>query len=299
LKKLYITILFFIVLGPLKVWAAPCGNFLGFFPEKSGETFMVFSMDADSQENTFPEQKRRERDISSYGEERHYSETRSSKIKFSYLGIKTGIALKNFPFMYVTAGYANADMDFSFRDDLTNTKSSYSLDTSFESDNFPVFGGGLSARIYRKQILGDKILNLGIDAQYRLLDFDKTFQTESEDAGKHEISYSSTMHEIQLSLEGSLGEFTWRPVSKISLDLTPYLGWKISHFIADETFADKGNINRAGEPDPIRYKDDIEVASHISAFAGVTIGLTDVMTLDIETRFGDEDGYTIYCSYKF
>ena len=295
-KSLPLLLLVFLLLSvfPGVSFSASQGNFLDLFPDTPTQTFFVALLQADYQENTFAEQRDRKPETDGSGYERHFSESRSSSANFSYSGIKAGMAPRGLPLFYVTAGVATVDLDFSFSDELTPNKMTYSTHLSMDSDTFPVFGAGVCARIYRTQMFENKHFNLGLDLNYRFLDFDI-----SQNQGEKQIEYQSQLHEVQLSLEGSIDSIAWNPLSWLKLVFSPHLGFKISHFIGDETYLDPTNIDNAGNPDPIEYNGDLDVSNHISFFVGTGIKLTQSMTMTVETRSGDEDGYALNLIYTF
>jgi hypothetical protein len=159
-----------------------------------------------------------------------------------------------------------------------------------DSDTFPVFGAGICARIYRTPVFENNHFNLGLDLNYRFLDFD---------INEQEIRYQSQLHEIQLSIAGSVDTIAWNPFTWVKLVFSPYAGFKISHFIGDETYGDHDNNDSSGNSDPIVYEGDLDVSNHISFFVGTGVQLTQSMTMTIETRSGDEDGYALSLIYKF
>jgi len=287
MKKILL-LLFFIL--PQNGFCASQGNFLELFPAKPGDGYYSIMVQLDYQENEFSAQEERKPDTDSSDYERHFSETRSSDNIFSYSGIKAGGSYKNLPFIYITAGYGEADMDFSFSDGLTENKLTYSKEISLESDPFPVFGAGICARIYRTKLFKENHFNLGLDLNYRFLDFDMK---------EKEIEYSSELHEIQLSLAGSLDKISWKPFSWLNLLFSPYGGCKISHFIGDETYGDLTNKDSSGNPNPVTYQGDLDPSNHISFFIGTGIQLTESTLMTIETRSGDENGYALNLIYKF
>ncbi len=291
-KRLLLLLLlcwFLSVFSPAPSSAAQ-GNFLDLFPGESNRTFFVTALQADYQENTFSRQRERRAQIDASGSERHFSETRSSSTALSYRGIKAGLALGSLPLVYLTAGYATLDLDFSFSDELTPGKSTYSTRISMDSDTFPVFGAGVCARIYRTPVFENNHFNLGLDLNYRFLDFDINEQA---------IRYQSQLHEIQLAIAGSVDTIAWNPFSWVKLVFSPQAGFKISHFIGDETYKDPDNNDSSGNSDPIDYEGDLDVSNHISFFVGTGVQLTQSMTMTIETRSGDEDGYALNLVYRF
>ena len=279
-----------LLLFPAGSAALPPGHFLELFPDKEQESRFFFSLQADSQENDFDRQRERRPEIDFQGEERHYAEIRESEATFSQAGIKTGAAIQNLPLLYVTAGYGQAEIDFSFIDELTDNKNEYSKNISFDSDDFPVLGGGIAFRFIRKPVFKSSFLEAGMDLQYRYLDF------EAEEGA---IEYESTLHEIQLSLAAGLERVNWNLFSLLPLTFSPYGGAKITHFIGDETYADPTNADNAGNPDPIYYTGDIDPGNHISFFAGASFPLTQSLLFTLETRFGDDDGYAANLTARF
>lgn len=279
-----------ILLFPALSSAMPPGHFLELFPENEKKSRFFFSMQADSQTNDFEKQRERKPEVDSQGEERHYSEIRQSEVTFSQAGIKAGAAINDLPLLYVTAGYGLADIDFHFTDELTGQKNSYTKNISFESDSFPVLGGGIAFRFLRKPVFENSILEAGMDLQYRWLDFE---------ADEGEITYESTLHEIQLSLAAGLDMVEWNLFSRIPVSFSPYGGAKIAHFTGDETYADAANKDAEGDPDPISYNEDLDPGNHVSFFAGASFPFTQNLLMTIETRFGDDDGYAASIIARF
>lgn len=282
------------IVHPATSFSASQTNFLDLFPEETDSSFFVGVLQADYQENTFSAQRERRAEKDATGYERHFSETRSSSNTFSYSGIKAGMGLKGLPLVYLTAGLAKVDMDFSFSDELTPNKAYYSTVVSLDSDAFPVFGAGVCARIYRAPVFTNNHLNLGLDLNYRYLDFDM-----SKNTGGRRVDYESQLHEIQLSIAGSIDNVPWNPFSWLDLKFSPFLGFKVSHFIGDETYKDPMNLDRSGNPDPIYYTTDLDVSNHISFFIGTGVQVTESMTMNFETRSGDEDGYALSFICRF
>jgi hypothetical protein len=279
-----------LLLAPATAAAMPAGHFLELFPDTAREDRFFISLQADSQENDFDRQRERRPDVDAGGEIRHYSEIRESEITFSQAAIKTGAAIKGLALVYLTAGYSQADIDFSFTDELTEGKNSYSKKISMDADDFAVFGGGIAARFVRKPVFKESFLEAGMDLQYRYLDF------EAEKAG---VKYESALHEIQLSLAAGIERVKWNLFSVIPVTFSPYGGVKISHFIGDESFRDPANTDGRDEPDPIYYSGDIDPGNHISFFAGAGFPLTQNFLLNIETCFGDDDGYAAILTARF
>ena len=289
--KIFCTLFFAAAVLPAGTcMASSPGNFLAQFPKESDGIQSFMAMQAEQQINNFARQRERRPEIDRQGEERHYSEIRSSENTFAFDGIKTGVAFGRVPLIYVLAGYGRADVDFSFTDELTENKYSYSTQTRFENDGFPVFGGGISAMMHDTSVLENSRFSVGADLQYRWLDF------EAEEGA---LFYKSTLHEIQLAIAAGLENLKWRPGGGVTLGLSPYGGAKISHFFGDETFSDPANRDLQGNPDPIHYEGDINPGNHISFFIGTNIDLTQSLFLGMETRFGDDDGYAVQLGYKF
>lgn len=275
---------------PAAADAMPPGHFLELFPDKEKESRFFFSLQADSQENDFDRQRERRPEVDASGEERHYSEIRASEVTFSQAGIKAGASVRGLPVVYLTAGYGEADIDFSFTDELTERKNSYSRQISFDSDSFAVIGGGIAARFIRKPVFEESFLEAGMDLQYRYLNFE---------AEQGAITYESTLHEIQLSLAASLEKVEWELFSLVPVTFSPYGGATVTHFIGDESFTDPANTGTAGNPDPISYSGDIDPGNHISFFAGASFPLTKHFLFTLETRFGDDDGYAANLTARF
>lgn len=261
----------------------------------------VIGLEYERQENIFPDQVERNIEEDNIGDERVYTTTRSSVNSYAYSGVKVGFKFKKSPFIYLTAGYAEADVDFNFEDTLTDNKFTYNINTTFESDVFPVYGGGFSVQPVKKEIFENHNLHLGLDVRYRYYDFDAKKRAGSEDTEWYEMAYASELHEVQLALVGAVDGFSWKPFSGLTLSFIPYAGVKVSHFFADETFSDSGNVisGYGFQNDPIYYQDDIQETNHISYFAGVGLGLTEKIIVGLEARTGDEDGYACNVSFKF
>jgi hypothetical protein len=270
--------------------AASPGPFLSLFPAEKNENGFFFMLQGDQQMNEFPKQRKRRPEVDSNNEERHFSEIRSSEVTFATAGMKTGFSFKGLPYIYLLGAYAEADVDFSFTDELTGNKRSYSEEFSFDTDDFIVAGGGLAARFFRKPVFGDSHLSIGADLQYRWLEFE---------ASRGRVAYESTLHEIQLSLAAALEEMVLGGAYGLRLMVSPYAGAKIIHFIGDERFSDPANIDSTGEPDPIFYTGDLQASEHIAYFVGTGIGITEHLLMGLEARFGDDDGYAVHLGLTF
>lgn len=280
-----------LLLLPAAAAAVPPGDFLSLFPENGQQSRVFFLLQGDRQENRFAEQKDRRPQVDARDEERHYSEIRQSEAVFSQAGVKTGIAYKNLPLVYLSAGYGEASVDFSFTDELTPQKRSYSNNVTFNSEEFPIFGGGIAFRFFRKPVLDGRHLSGGMDLQYRYLDFH---------ADKGALKYESTLHEIQLSLAVCLEHVKWEAFSLIPLEFAPYTGAKIVHFIGRETFYDPENTYSEDEiPDPIFYRGNLDPGNHVSLFTGVSLHITPTLLMTLETRFGDDYGYAVQLGTTF
>lgn len=267
------------------------GNFLYLFPDKDSGVKSFALLQTESQVNDFPRQRERRPEIDAQGEERHYSEIRESENTFSFNGAKIGSAFGAWPLVYVTAGFAEAEVDFSFTDELTENKDEYSIHTRFETDGFPVFGAGIAASMYSTQVLEDSRFRIGGDLQYRRLDFK---------AEKGNLYYASDLHEIQLSVAAAVKNISWKPQSWLpEMMLSPYGGVLVAHFIGDEKFRDPKNTDRKGDPDPIRHEADLDPSNHITFFAGTNIELPGIFFLGLETRFGDDKGYGLQMGCSF
>ncbi|MCF8028875.1 MAG: hypothetical protein K9K81_10965 [Desulfobacteraceae bacterium] len=283
-------ILLAILMLPGKCPAASPGNFLALFPDAPGGVSSFMTLYTERQVNDFARQRERRPEIDSQGEERHYSEIRQSENTFSFDGGKAGAAFGRVPLLYVIAGYGQAEVDFSFTDELTENKEEYSRQAMFENDGFPVFGGGIAAMMFDATVFENSRFSIGGDLQYRWLDFS---------AEKGALSYTSTLHEIQLSIAASLEDLQWRPMDLLKLKLSPYGGAKIMHFIGEETFADPANTDAHGNPDPIYYSEDLEPGNHVTFFLGTNIEITGPLFLGLETRFGDDEGYAVQLGCNF
>ncbi|MBI9090070.1 MAG: hypothetical protein JEZ12_12715 [Desulfobacterium sp.] len=283
------------------LYAASNTHFPCLFESETTKSIFMIGLEYELQENMFPDQTERAVEKDSINENRIYTKLRSSVNSYAYAGVKAGFKFKSLPFFYLTAGYAEAEVDFNFQDTLTDNKYSYRINTTFESDAFPVYGGGISLQPYKKEISENHHLNLGLDLRYRYFDFDVKKRAGSETTEWYDMEYASKLHEVQLSLVAAVDGYEWQPFSGLTLKFTPYAGCKVSHFFADETFSDSGNIvtDEGFKNDPIYYEGDIQETNHISFFGGVGIGLTKNIILGLEARTGDEDGYACNVSFKF
>src|SRR6056297_1101383 len=271
-----------VLLYPAAAAAMPPGHFLELFPDKHNENHFFITLQADSQENEFERQRHREAEVDAQGEERHYAEIRQSEVTFSRAGARAGTALQDLFLFYLSAGYGEADIDFSYTEELTPQKNSYSRQISMDSDGFPILGCGISARFFRKPVFKNSVLEAGLDLQYRLLDF------EGDEGAVH---YESTLHEVQLSLAASIERVQWNLFDTIPVVFSPYGGAKITRFKGDESYEDPANTDARGNPDPISHSDDLDPGNHVSFFAGASFPVTQTFYLSMETRFGDDDGY--------
>jgi hypothetical protein len=301
MKRTLVALLFVCCLcQPL--YAAPTTNFLSSFPKETHSSVLLLDVEFDYQENEFPEQQERSVELDATGDRRIHSEIRSSTNAYNYAGIKAGFKLKHLPLFYVTAGYAEANVEFSFKDTLTEKKNTYSMDTTFDSDGFFVYGAGMNVQPLNKRINETLGFTLGIDLRYRYFDFEAKKSAGSEDTELYDMEYSSELHEIQLSIVGAVDGFSMEPVSGKKILFTPYAGVKISHFIADESFKDTGNVVITGNSfknDPILYNGDIEVTEHLSFIAGTGIEIKKNIVIGLEARIGDEKGYSGNILFKF
>lgn len=279
-----------VLLYPAAAAAMPPGHFLELFPDKQNDNHFFITLQADSQENEFDRQRHREAEVDSNGEERHFAEIRQSEVTFSQAGARAGAALQDLFLLYLFAGYGEADIDFSYTDELTPQKNSYSRQISMDSDGFPVLGGGISARFFRKPVFKNSFLEAGLDLQYRLLDF------EGDEGAVH---YESTLHEVQLSLAASIERVQWNLFHTIPVVFSPYGGTKITRFKGDESYKDPANTDGKGNPDPISHSDDLDPGNHVSFFAGASFPVTQTFYLSMETRFGDDDGYAAQVTARF
>ena len=300
MKKIFMACLFFCCFGQ-HLYAASNAHLPCLFKNETSKRMFLIGLEYELQENTFSNQLERSVEKDSVGDDRIYATTRSSVNSYTYAGVMAGFKWKNLPLFYLTAGYAEADVDFKFEDALTDKQYSYNIQTTFKTDAFPVYGGGISVQPVKKEIFENHTLHLGLDLRYRYFDFDAKKSAGSEDTELYDIKYASELHEVQLTLVAAVDGFSWTPHSKLPLSFTPYAGAKVSHFFADETFSDSGNtVNGYGfQNDPIHHEDDIDVTNHISYVAGVGIGLTEKIILGLELRTGDEDGYACNVSFKF
>lgn len=297
-----VAIIPFFLMAPGVAFSASGGFFLTTLAEKGDDRHFSISLEANHQENVFPIQRNRGPEEDASGYVRHFEENRDSTNTYSSLGMKASLFLSSFPGLYVTAGYSDADIKFNYSDDLTPNKAYYSTTVEFSPESFLVLGGGVMARLLKKRLFHEIDLTLGADLGYRFFDTDAEKQEHSEASGDYTIHYSLEMHEIQLAIGAALGTFETRPISAVSLGFIPFAGAKISHFIGDESYQDPGNtyLSAAGHiHDPIFYEGDLDASNQISFFVGTGIKATEALKIDIETRFGDEEGYGIHVSYMF
>ncbi len=299
---LFLVILWTMLL-PCPLLAAPSGILAHHFSvisEDIRDTPFQLTVETDIQHTTFSRQYRRGPDIDANGFERQFAEIRSSSLDMNYGGIRAGLALDGLPMVYLSAGCATADLPFYYQDTLTPGKDSYEREISFEVDPFFIPGGGIAATLMKKKVFGEKQLIVGLDLGYRFMDIStsKTVSMANEDLNK--VSYEAKMHECQLSLFGSLDSFLWQfPFTRIDIGVIPYAGWKISVYFADEVYRDPENETTTGESDPVLWDDSIDISNQMSFITGLGISLNDRMMMGIETRFGDEDGYTLLFTYGF
>ncbi len=301
MKKIIILLLFLAIFFPRDLLAASAAHLNGLFTWEADQSMVAVSLEFDSQENDFPLQDERNVELDDIGDTRIHTQSRSSVNSFTYTGLKAGFKFKNLPFIYVTAGYADAEVDFTFKDTNTDNKNTYSLTTTFDTDTFAVFGGGITVQPLRKTIGENYTLHLGLDLSYRYIDFDTKKKAGSEETESYYMTYESTLHEVQLALVGAVDGFAFEPVTGVTVSLTPYLGCKISHFFSDERFTDTGNVSSSLglENDPIIYEGDFEDSNHISFIAGAGIEITRNWVITLEVRTGDEDGYAGNILFRF
>jgi len=277
----------------VSVFCAPVGNIGdpaiwkdGLFTE-AGSFSVFISAEYDSQDNTLAPQQRRimwDDPRTAVEEVRHYEQIRSSKSTITSTGARLGVVISDYCTLYAISGVCDTDLTFYHTD--TTMSFGFEIDNDFSSKSDLYYGFGTTVLLHRGTF-NDIPLALGMDLKYRRFDFEDDRLTSDG------LFYSATLDEIQLAimLSADAGLFH------------PYAGARISSITGKEQYINKflnEYIQSSWYPDgDINYKDDITWSKNLGFLAGVSVHLLETFSLNVESRFGDEEGLGFSATVKF
>ncbi len=272
-------------------FCAPVGNIgdpaiweYGIFTDP-GTISVFISAEYDIQDNELAAQQRRVRwdDPRTTNDEiRHYEQIRSSKSTMTTAGARLGAVITESWTVYAMTGVCDTDMTFYHTD--TTITFGFEIEDEFNSKSDLYYGFGTSVLLH-EGTFRDIPLAFGMDLKYRRFDFEDD-RLESDG-----LFYSATLDEIQLALmlSADIGLFH------------PYGGVRISSITGKEQYINK-NWASFYYPYPenyINYKDDITWSKNLGYVAGVSVHLLETFSLNVESRFGDEEALGFSATVKF
>ncbi|WP_300673953.1 hypothetical protein [Desulfoluna sp.] len=287
-----ITILSFSLLFLLhaaSVFCAPVGNIGdpalwkdGLFTD-AGSFSIFISAEYDSQDNTLDPQQRRIRwddPRTQLDEERHYEQIRSSKSTMACTGGRLGVMLSDSWTLYALSGVCDTELTFYHTDTTINF--GFELENDFESKSDFYYGVGTTVLLHQGTF-SNIPLKLGMDLKYRRFDF------EDDRLEADGLFYSATLDEFQLAV--MLSAETGR--------IHPYAGARLSSITGKEHYINSTGKSYYYPAEHIDYRDDITWSKNIGFVAGASLHLLKSFSLNVESRFGDEEGYGVSATVKF
>lgn len=270
--------------------SAPVGNigdpglWEGGLVREYGVSHIFVALDFDQQKIHHPKQIGRQKwddPRTAIEEDRHYEQIRASRYQLTCSGIKVGTTLSRGCLVYALSGVCNSDILFRYWD--TTIKFGYSEATTFKSDTDFYYGIGTSAIFHEGTFGEDMPFKLGMDIKYR------RFDIEVDNLEADGTFYSTTLDEIQLALvlSAETGRFS------------PYLGAKISSMTGKEHYINKNTKSSFFDERYINYQDDITWSENLGYVAGGTFFIKETFSLNIESRFGDEEGLGCSATIRF
>lgn len=283
-----------LLLSAARAFSAPVGNIGdpaiwkdGIFTD-AGTVSVFIAADYDRQDNTLDPQQRRIRwddPRTMVEEERHYEQIRSSKSTMTCAGGRLGVVLTDFWTLYALSGVCDTELTFYH----TDTTVDYGFETlsAFASNSDLYYGGGTTVLFHRGSVR-DVPLTLGMDIKYRRFEF------EDDRLAENGTFYSATLDEIQLAVM----------VSAQTGRFHPYAGARISSITGKERYInelkDNKDVDIAYYPGGrIDYRDDITWNKNLGFVAGASLHLLNTISLNVESRFGDEEAYGVSAAVKF
>jgi len=286
-RTLSVTLL--LLLHAALVFSAPVGNIgdpaiweYGIFTDP-GTISVFISAEYDSQDNSLANQQRRVRwddPRTQMHEDRHYEQIRASKSTMTTAGARLGAVITESWTVYAMTGVCDTDMTFYHTD--TTIQFGFSIEDQFNSKSDLYYGFGTTVLLHRGSF-NDIPVAFGMDLKYRRFDFEDD-RLESDG-----LFYSATMDEIQLAimLSADAGLFH------------PYAGARISSITGKEQYINKNWRSYYYPDEYIDYKDDITWAKNLGYVAGVSVHLLETFSLNVESRFGDEEALGFSATVKF
>lgn len=252
--------------------------------EHSSPLSLIVSLEVDRQDNSLPEQIRRfpwtNLNITP-PEERHYSQTRSSRNILTTYGAKIGKPLNDIALVYALVGAFDTEIDFHYED--WTISRDFASDDTFTSGPSLYYGIGATFLMLKGQYENTVPYSLGMDINYRRFDF------EDDRIASHGTSYSCVLDEIQLafSLSARLPSFS------------PYAGVKVASITGKETYINRNHASPYFSKGYIDYDDDITWFKNIGYFFGMTVNIKELFSLGFEVRAGDEKGMGLTATTRF
>lgn len=288
-RKPFMLLIYFILALPLAGFAAPVGNIgdpmlwnPGPFQTKGGLS-IITTLTCDRQINRLPDQITRfpwTNPDTFPPEQRHYTQTRSSKNTLNNVGLKMGFPFNDRVFPYAVMGSTTAAIDFRYAD--WTVSRSHSSHNTFESDPSIYYGLGTSIIMHREEY--DTIpLTMGMDISYR------RYAIEEDRINAEGLSYSSKLDEIQLAFSLS---------AEMKL-FSPYIGIKVASITGSEDYTDMNYSTDYFKEGYIHYTEDITWSKNLGYFMGATTSIKDLVTVGLEIRGGDENAIGINATTKF
>lgn len=280
------------VAAPVGAIAAPVGNtgYPLFQDDGLQDGLLPFhlslSFETDYQKNTLPEQIHRFQwaDPGQVNSEvRHYEQIRSSTNTFFTNGIRVGGMIGETSQVYLMAGSLIADMDITYYDKTVSY--GFFTGSKFESDSEFYYGAGFSILMYQGAYKEKTPVSVGMDLKYRKLEMSDGDQNEACELSLDEI-------QISFVVDAEIGRYY------------PYVGFRISSMTGKEYYMNK-NIPVALSPARyydngyIEYRRDITWFRNIGYVGGVSFYLNDIVLMNAELRYGDEEAFGLSASVKF
>lgn len=282
-------LIFIILTLPVSGSAAPVGNIgdpmlwnPGPFQTEGGRS-VITTLFYENQTNRLPMQLTRfawtNPDITP-AEERHYSQTRSSKNNLKTAGLKIGMPLKEMAMVYGVIGASEMTVNFKYTD--WTVSRDFSADSEFESGPVVFFGIGTNLIMQRGEFR--KIpLTLGMDVSYRRYTID-----DDRIAGEG-LAYSASFNEVQLAF----------CLSADAKDFSPYLGIKVASITGSEDYTNNNHATKYFDEGYVHYNQDITWSKNLGYFMGVTTSIKGIVTVGLEFRGGNENAMGINATTRF
>ena len=288
-RRLFLLVAF-ALLHASHVFCAPVGNIGdpaiwedGLFTD-AGSFSIFISAEYDNQTNDFPSQQRRVRwddPRTSLEEVRHYEQTRWSNSTMACAGARLGAVLSENWTVYAMTGVCDTELTFNYIDTTVNF--SFKSYEKFESKGDLYYGVGTTVLLHKGTFRDDIPIAFGMDIKYRRFDF------EDDNITSNGTFYKSTLDEIQFALMVSADAGLFHP----------YAGARISSITGTEQFINKKQESHYYPEGYINYKDDITWSKNLGFVAGISLHPLEKVSLNVESRFGDEEAWGFSATVKF